>query len=190
MASLCIQASCRTAVAPAAIRSARKSSAIRGNKVVVSRDAKAARVTGRRAFTTLAATGFSRDLYLSLDEGVGATTMPGTTEGIVENVFAGAVAERYLKKQGMTLKEFEDPSWVKSVASADKVAAAVLEWAVERGATNWCHWFQPMAAVYRHGQTAQVQNSLLTFGAGGKPSYQFAVRARNPAHASIANRGR
>jgi hypothetical protein len=178
--SICMQASCLAAVAPAAaVRSARKSSVIRGTKVVVARDAKAARVTGRRTFTTLAATGFSRDLYLSLDEGVGHTQMPGTTDGIAENVFAGNVAERYLKKQGMSLKEFEDPSWVKSVATADKVAAAVLEWAIERGATNWCHWFQPMAAAYRHGQTAQVQNSLLTFGPGGKPSYNFSVRARS-----------
>lgn len=44
--------------------------------------------------------GFSRDMYLSLDEGV--VNQHGKSvsdEGIGENVFMGAVAEPYLKKQ-------------------------------------------------------------------------------------------
>jgi hypothetical protein len=176
MASCISQATVAPAVART-VRPSRKSNAVRGAKVAA-RESRAARVSGRRTFTPPAALGFSRDLYLSLDEGVAPAAAPGTTEGIAENVFAGVVAEKYLKKQGMTLKEYEDPTWCKSVDTADKVAAAVCEWALERGATNWCHWFQPMAASFRHGQSAQVQNSLLTFNAGEKPSFKFTVRAR------------
>jgi glutamine synthetase len=96
-----------------------------------------------------------------------------STTGIGENVFDGAVAEPYLKKQGLSLKDLKDPSWVRDIAKADKIAAAVAAWALDRGATSWCHWFQPMAAAYRHGQSAQVQMSFMTFDSDGKPKFNF-----------------
>ena len=39
----------------------------------------------------------------------------------------------------------------------DKVAKALLEWALDRGASCFCHWFQPMCGFKRHGQAACVQ---------------------------------
>jgi hypothetical protein len=45
---------------------------------------------------------------------------------------------------GLTIADLTDPSWVKDGAKADKIAAAVLEWAVSLGANSFCHWFQPM----------------------------------------------
>lgn len=55
-----------------------------------------------------------------------------------------------------------DPSWTKN--NADIVAAAVLDWAVDRGANTFCHWFQPLAASgVRHGLTGQVQNMMMEF---------------------------
>eukprot|EP00238_Polyblepharides_amylifera_P006290 CAMPEP_0196579046 /NCGR_PEP_ID=MMETSP1081-20130531/16539_1 /TAXON_ID=36882 /ORGANISM="Pyramimonas amylifera, Strain CCMP720" /LENGTH=767 /DNA_ID=CAMNT_0041898483 /DNA_START=79 /DNA_END=2382 /DNA_ORIENTATION=+ len=120
-------------------------------------------------------TGFTRDLYLSLDEQAyrGGEEGPASLQGIGENLFTGAVADEYLTKQGLAAGTLKDPSWVKDMAVADKVALAVCEWALDRGATSWCHWFQPMAAAYRHGQSAQVQMSLLSFDSEGKPRFNF-----------------
>ncbi len=51
---------------------------------------------------------------------------------------------------------------------ADVVAHAVKEWAMEMGATHFCHWFQPMT-----GLTAEKHDSFLTFGEDGLPIERF-----------------
>ena len=43
---------------------------------------------------------------------------------------------------------------------ADAVAAAMRDWAIEKGATHYCHWFQPMT-----GATAEKHDSF--FGPDG-----------------------
>ena len=54
------------------------------------------------------------------------------------------------------------------------VASALRDWAVERGATSYCHWFQPLGSGgVRHGQAAGVQISMLSFDADGNPSWEF-----------------
>jgi len=79
-----------------------------------------------------------------------------------KSVFTGRVADEYLKKHGSSGDILKDPSWTKS--HADTVAKAVLDWAVDRGANTYCHWFQPMASSgVRHGQTGQVQNMMMAF---------------------------
>ncbi|MEC7584499.1 MAG: glutamine synthetase III, partial [Planctomycetota bacterium] len=40
-------------------------------------------------------------------------------------------------------------------ALADQVASAMKEWAIERGATHFTHWFQPMT-----GATAEKHDSF------------------------------
>jgi len=46
---------------------------------------------------------------------------------------------------------------------ADAVAAAMKDWAIERGATHYCHWFQPLT-----GSTAEKHESLVVpDGRGG-----------------------
>ena len=83
-----------------------------------------------------------------------------------KNIFTGKVAKKYLSKVGVSASAFESPpySWTKSIAEADKVATAVKAWAMDMGATNFCHWFQPIGSSgLRHGQTGQVQLSMLTF---------------------------
>ncbi|MFN9956956.1 MAG: glutamine synthetase III, partial [bacterium] len=50
---------------------------------------------------------------------------------------------------------------------AGRVAAAVKEWAVEMGATHYCHWFQPQT-----GSTAEKHDAFLWFK-DGKPSERF-----------------
>lgn len=72
-----------------------------------------------------------------------------------QHVFKGAVAEKYLKKQGESAKLLETSAWTEK--KSDAVAAALLDWARENGASSYCHWFQPMGASgFRHGQSGQV----------------------------------
>lgn len=82
-------------------------------------------------------------------------------EGYGKHLFKGAVAAPYLKKQGLAADALDKTTWTTD-GSADKVAAAVLEWAQDNGASVYCHWFQPLGASgVRHGQSAQVQNTMM-----------------------------
>jgi glutamine synthetase len=97
-----------------------------------------------------------------------------TLDGMGANCFTGAVAEKYLSRQGASAAMLADPSWTEDEAKADIVAAAVLDWAVENGADLSCHWFQPLASNgVRHGQSAQVQNQMIRFDKDNVPFYKF-----------------
>jgi glutamine synthetase len=50
------------------------------------------------------------------------------------------------------------------VSIATEVAAAVKEWAVENGATHFCHWFQPQT-----GLTAEKHDAFLTLSPEAQP---------------------
>jgi glutamine synthetase len=56
-------------------------------------------------------------------------------------------------------------------ALADQVANAMKEWAVERGATHFTHWFQPMT-----GSTAEKHDSFAALE-GGKLLMEFSGKA-------------
>ncbi len=51
---------------------------------------------------------------------------------------------------------------------ASEVAHAVKEWAIEKGATHFCHWFQPQT-----GLTAEKHDAFLTFDDEGAPMERF-----------------
>jgi glutamine synthetase len=51
---------------------------------------------------------------------------------------------------------------------ATVVAHAVKEWALEKGATHYCHWFQPNT-----GATAEKHDAFLTTGDDGEPIERF-----------------
>ncbi len=53
-------------------------------------------------------------------------------------------------------------------AIASEVAHAVKEWALEKGASHFCHWFQPQT-----GLTAEKHDAFLTFDDDGKPMERF-----------------
>ena len=55
-----------------------------------------------------------------------------------------------------------------SMATADIVAEAMKEWAVEKGATHYSHWFQPLT-----GSTAEKHDSFLTVPVAGKTLLRF-----------------
>ena len=90
-----------------------------------------------------------------------------------KHLFKGAVAAPYLQKQGLPADTLDSSAWT-SNGNADKVAAAVLDWATSNGASVYCHWFQPLgASLVRHGQSAQVQNCMFEFDKTGKPVWDF-----------------
>ena len=78
-----------------------------------------------------------------------------------------------MKKEGLSVKDLEDYSWTKDASKPDKIAKALLAWALDRGATSFCHWFQPMASTFRHGNTGQVQMSMLEYNADGTPTFEL-----------------
>ncbi|NLM09935.1 MAG: glutamine synthetase type III [Clostridiaceae bacterium] len=51
---------------------------------------------------------------------------------------------------------------------AEVVASAMKEWAIERGATHYCHWFQPMT-----GMTAEKHDSFISTSKDGKIIMEF-----------------
>src|SRR5688500_17379218 len=53
-------------------------------------------------------------------------------------------------------------------AIANEVAHAVKEWAIGKGATHFCHWFQPQT-----GLTAEKHDAFLTFDDEGNPMERF-----------------
>ena len=51
---------------------------------------------------------------------------------------------------------------------ADAVAAAMLDWAVENGATHFTHWFQPLTGV-----TAEKHDSFISPAPDGRVIMEF-----------------
>lgn len=49
-------------------------------------------------------------------------------KGYGKHIFTGKLADYYLKKNGSSIEEMSDSTWVKDRPKADKIAAAVLEW--------------------------------------------------------------
>jgi glutamine synthetase len=87
-----------------------------------------------------------------------------------ENTFGISEMRARLPKQvykaiARTIKHGEplDPS------VADAVALAMKEWAVEKGASHYTHWFQPLT-----GSTAEKHDSFITPNAGGGAVAEFA----------------
>ena len=51
---------------------------------------------------------------------------------------------------------------------ADVVAVVMKDWAIEKGATHYTHWFQPLT-----GQTAEKHDSFITPNQGGGAVAEF-----------------
>ena len=65
-----------------------------------------------------------------------------------ENVFNDAVMqERLPKKVYKKLKEVINEGKELDLETADVVAHEMKEWAIEKGATHYTHWFLPLTGV-------------------------------------------
>lgn len=75
-----------------------------------------------------------------------------------ENVFNDAVMqERLPKKVYKKMREIIEIGAELDPATADVVAHEMKEWAIEKGATHFTHWFQPLTGV-----TAEKHDSFIT----------------------------
>ena len=58
-----------------------------------------------------------------------------------------------------------------SPEAADVIANAMKEWAIEKGATHFTHWFQPMTGI-----TAEKHDSFISPARNGKVLMDFSGR--------------
>ena len=86
-----------------------------------------------------------------------------------ENVFNMQVMQERLPKEVFkSLKKTIDEDRPLDAGVAAVVANAMKDWAVEKGATHFTHWFQPMTGV-----TAEKHDSFITPVGGGKVIMEF-----------------
>ncbi len=87
-----------------------------------------------------------------------------------ENVFNDSVMrERLPKKVYQQLKKTIEEGKELDLATADVIAHEMKEWAIEKGATHYTHWFQPLTGV-----TAEKHDSFITApGEDGKVLMSF-----------------
>lgn len=108
-----------------------------------------------RVFTKTYATGHESDLR--------------TSEFFGCNTFSFELMEKKLSSKDVAvLREFAVSDTPLTLEIADKVAIAVREWALSRGATHYCHWFQPQT-----GATAEKHDSFFSFDKKGNPIERF-----------------
>ena len=67
-----------------------------------------------------------------------AATADLQASGFGQHVFKGEVATRYLSKYGESAALLATGAWTEK--KADIVAAAILDWATDNGASVYCHW--------------------------------------------------
>ncbi len=83
--------------------------------------------------------------------------MKNNTEAFGENVFGLPVMEKRLSASTFaSLKKTIDTGSALDASIADEVAEAMKEWAMEKGATHYTHWFQPLT-----GATAEKHDSFI-----------------------------
>ena len=74
------------------------------------------------------------------------------------DVFNDSVMQdRLPKKVYRELKKTIEEGKELSMEIADVVAHEMKEWAIEKGATHYCHWFQPLTGV-----TAEKHDAFIT----------------------------
>ncbi|MCD8119112.1 MAG: glutamine synthetase III [Lachnospiraceae bacterium] len=75
-----------------------------------------------------------------------------------QNVFTvGLMKERLPRKVFAEVKRVMEHGGELSLEAADVVAKAMKDWAVERGATHYTHWFQPLTGI-----TAEKHDAFVT----------------------------
>jgi len=86
-----------------------------------------------------------------------------------ENVFNDEVMRNRLPKDiYKSLKKTIDEGAPLDISVANVVANAMKDWAVEKGATHYTHWFQPMTGV-----TAEKHDSFISPTKNGKVMMEF-----------------
>ena len=75
-----------------------------------------------------------------------------------ENVFTDAETEKRISKEAYeSYRKTVDENVPLSRAAADEIAKAMMAWAMEKGATHYTHWFQPMTGVTAEKHEAFIE---------------------------------
>ncbi len=98
--------------------------------------------------------------------------MSGMTEEFGSMVFSDAVMQQRLPAEIYSaLRSARQYGKRLTLAEADVVAEAMRDWAIERGATHYTHWFQPMTGI-----TAEKHDSFLSPAKDGGVLPEFSGR--------------
>ena len=98
--------------------------------------------------------------------------MSGMTEEFGSMVFSDAVMQQRLPAEIYSaLRSARQYGKRLTLAEADVVAEAMRDWAIERGATHYTHWFQPMTGI-----TAEKHDSFLSPTKDGGALPEFSGR--------------
>ena len=75
-----------------------------------------------------------------------------------ENVFTDAEMEKRISKEAYeSYRKTVDENVPLKRAAADEIAKAMMAWAIEKGATHYTHWFQPMTGVTAEKHEAFIE---------------------------------
>lgn len=92
----------------------------------------------------------------------------------VTEIFASNVFNDEVMKQRLSEEVYEKLQWTAkhghhlNVEIANAVASAMKDWAIEKGATHFTHWFQPMTGI-----TAEKHDSFISPVANGRVIMEF-----------------
>ena len=96
-------------------------------------------------------------------------TKNSVSENFASNVFNEAVMkERLPKETYQSMKKTMEQGLSLDASTAQIVANAMKDWALEKGATHYTHWFQPMTGV-----TAEKHDSFISPLLMAKPLWNF-----------------
>src|SRR5688500_2718349 len=105
----------------------------------------------------------------SLNEGRIVSTPANAADIFATRVFNDKVQQERLSKPAYrALRATITRGETLDAATADAVATALKEWAVEHGATHYTHWFQPMTGI-----TAEKHDSFLSPAPDGTAITEF-----------------
>jgi glutamine synthetase len=105
----------------------------------------------------------------SITEGRTNTLPTKVTDAFGSLVFNDKVQQERLPKAAYrALRATITRGEALDLSTADAVATALKDWAVEHGATHYTHWFQPMTGI-----TAEKHDSFLTPGSDGTALAEF-----------------
>src|ERR687891_1416148 len=105
----------------------------------------------------------------SMNENRAVTTPAKATEAFGSLVFNDKVQQERLPKPAYrALRATITRGEPLDVSTADAIASALKDWAVEHGATHYTHWFQPMTGI-----TAEKHDSFLSPTVDGKAVLEF-----------------
>jgi glutamine synthetase len=88
------------------------------------------------------------------------------------NVFSLKVMKDYLSKKAYdSLSKTINEGGAIDPAIATEVATAMKDWAISKGATHYCHWFQPLT-----GSTAEKHDSFISPDGQGGVKMEFGAK--------------